>query len=61
MNTKELKIRRMTEIGSKQWGIYRGSVLIEGGFFHKDSALDRIAEWTGHMSSSHTPRTVGAA
>lgn len=55
-HTPTFTVRRMSELGSKQFGIYRGSVLVEGGFFNKDSARDRLGEWRGELSSSQAPR-----
>ena len=39
MNNK-IKVKRQTEVGSKNWGVYVDEVLVEGGFFSKDAALE---------------------
>jgi len=34
-----VKVRRMTEFGSKNWGVYVNGKLHEGGFFSHTAAL----------------------
>jgi len=36
--TSKWTVKRQTEIGSKQWGVYRNGQLVEGGFFAYDAA-----------------------
>lgn len=38
-------VRRQVELGSAQWGIYVGSVLVEGGFFSREAAVEASAYW----------------
>jgi len=34
-----IEVKRQTELGSTQWGIYLDGRLVEGGFFSRDCAL----------------------
>ena len=42
---ESLIVRKMTEMKSKRFGIYRGSKLIEGGFFSVWSAQSAAKEY----------------
>jgi len=41
---KEIIVKRQTETKRKRWGVYQDGVLVEGGFFSKDSAEVCAAE-----------------
>jgi len=43
--SEALIVRKMTEFKSRQFGIYRGSKLIEGGFFSVWSAQSAAKEY----------------
>lgn len=38
-------IKKMSEFGSKNFGIYHNGSLIEGGFFSRDAALNAMREY----------------
>lgn len=38
MKAPAIIVKRQVELRSKQWGVYVGGVLREGGFFEKDAA-----------------------
>jgi hypothetical protein len=37
------KVKRQTDVGSKNWGVYLNDKLIEGGFFCKEAA-EKVAD-----------------
>lgn len=45
-------VKKMAEQGSKQWGVYRDGILIEGGFFSRAYAMDAMEGWINAYSNS---------
>ena len=39
-----ITVQRMTKLGSRNFGVYRGDELIEGGFFSRDAAESVAAD-----------------
>ncbi len=38
-------VKKMSEFGSKNFGIYLNGSLVEGGFFSRDAALNAMREY----------------
>lgn len=40
-----IEVKRQTESGSKQWGVYVNGRLLEGGFFSRDAARETAEDY----------------
>jgi len=49
---KKVKVKRQTELNSKNWGVYVDGKLIEGGFFSKDKAIECANTWIANHANS---------
>lgn len=50
----DIIVKRQTELGSKNWGVYIGEALREGGFFTKAAAEQCADNWRAEIAAEQS-------
>ena len=51
MSNDKVTVKRQTEFGSRNWGVYRNRVLVEGGFFSREAAEQCADNWRSELAA----------